>query len=186
MKMNNVEVNGKMVYIKPTKSKFHKSAFMMSEEIYNAFSKIGITREFIDLQIARNPLKLGQVAQISWVVNGKDFYFACSTQDRYVDNLGVITKVIEQESYAIRNGLKSFGQVMNQFRIGFDESEKIIQKSPREIIGVEKNCQDFEYITFKYKQKSKELHPDMESGNADSFKELNNSYEILKKEFDEK
>ena len=179
-----VMINGKKVTIKPTKSRFTKTAFQMSQEIYSALQKIGITKEFVDLTLCRNPLKSGEPAQISWRVNDKDFYFQCNKQDRYVDNLGVITKVIEQESYAIRNGLKTFTQVMNQFVIGFEEGgEKIL--SPREIIGVDSKCNDLEYIKFKFKQKAKELHPD-NGGNVNLFQKLNLSMEILEKELEEK
>jgi len=41
---------------------------------------------------------------------------------------------------------------------------------------------DLDYITFKYKQKSKEVHPDVEGGNADSFKELNHAFEEIQDE----
>lgn len=172
-------VNGKVVYIRPSNSTFKKSAFQIKEEILRDLKKIGITDEYIDLSLPRNPLKCGEPAQISWVVNGKDFYFQCSKQERYVDNLGVISRVIEQESYAIRNGLKSFGQVMNQFRLGYDETgEKI--KSPHDILGIPHSMKDIDYITFKYKQRAKELHPDNEKGDAEKFKELKEAYDQLK------
>ena len=152
----------------------------MSQEIYRDLEKIGITKEFIDLPIPRNPLKLGEAAQISWTVNKHQYYFSSNKQERFQDNLGVLAVVIKQESYSIRNGLKTFTQVMNQFAIGFDD-KKEKTKTPREIIGVEENSKDKEYITFKYKQKARTLHPDA-GGNAEEFRKLNEAYNEIMKE----
>lgn len=179
--VDEVMVNGKKIYIKPSKSRFQKTAFQMSQEIYYDLHKIGITQDFISLQLCKNPLRQGEPAQISWTVNGKEFTFMCNKQDRYLDNLGVISKVIAQESYAIRNGLKSFAQVMNQFSIGYDENKPKL-KTPREILGVASDCKDFDYIEYKFKQKAKELHPDVTNDDGKQFKELNEAFTELKKE----
>jgi hypothetical protein len=177
-----VIVNGRKVYIKAGRSNFTKTAFQLSQVIYDSFNQIGITKEFIDLPLPRNPMKEGEPAQISWKVNGKDFYYLSNKQRRYVDNLGVISVVIKQESYAIRNGLKTFAQVMNQFAIGYDE-DKPKTKTPREVIGVASDCKDFDYIEYKFKQKAKELHPDINKGDGNAFRELNEAFVEIKKEF---
>ena len=152
----------------------------MSGEIYNSLAKIGITEDFIDLPMPRNPLKRGELAQISWQVNGEDFYYKCDKQERFLDNLGVISKVIAQESYAIRNGLKSFGQVMNQFKIGYD-GHAPKTKTPREIIGIEESCKDLGYISYVYKKKAKALHSDT-GGSDKDMAELNEAFNSLKRE----
>lgn len=181
-----ISVNGSMVIIKSTISRFTKTAFVMSQEILKDLKKIGIDSSYVDLPIPRNSLSREEsTAQISWRANKEEFYYSCNTQERFVDNLGVIAKVIHQETYAIRNGLKSFGMVMNQFRLGFDgknPKEKVI--SPREILGIPDYINDIDYITFKYKDKAKELHPDMMTGDATKFKALNEAYEQLKKELE--
>ena len=55
--MTRIEVNGNSIYIKPTISIFKRTAYKISEDIYNAFEKIGIKPKFITLQLPRNPLK---------------------------------------------------------------------------------------------------------------------------------
>ena len=178
------EVNGEVVFINPTASRFSKSAFTISQEILHNLSKIGIKPNYVTLSIPRNPLKPKEPAEVGWVVNGEDHYFKCSTQDNYRDNLGVIGNVIHQEVYAIKNGMKSFGQVMNQFRLGYDETgEKIV--SPREVLGIPLDIKDIDYITYKYKRKAKELHPDS-GGDAEKFKELSEAYKKLKEELEGK
>ena len=69
---------------------------------------------------------------------------------------------------------------MNQFRIDYDPNAPRI-KTPREILGIPENMNDIDYITFKYKQKAKELHPD-KGGDSEEFKELNEAFIALKKE----
>ena len=177
-----VLVNGKKIYIKPGVSSFSRSMSSIRDDIYRAFERIGVTKEYIDLPIPRNVLKKDEPAMISWVVNGQDYFFECKTQDRYIDNLGVISKVIEQESYAIRNGLKSFGQVMGQFRLGWGGESVAPVKTPREVLGIPSNIKDLDYIMFKYKKMAKDSHPDTENGDAERFKEVNDAFEALKKE----
>jgi len=180
--MPSIEVNGRKIIIEPTRSRFKKTAHVIKQEIIHSLGRIGVTSDFIDLEIPRNPLKYGAPAQISWVINSEDFFYECNVQERYVDNLGVIAKVINQEMYAILNGLKSLGMVLNQFRLGHDESGTKT-KTPREIIGVPADIKDFEYIKYKYKSKAKELHPDA-GGNAEDFKQLNEAFTSIKKELE--
>ena len=175
-----IEVNGKTIFIKPTLSRFQKTAFQISEAIYSDFEKIGITEKYVDMAIPRNPLKRDMPAEISWYVNGENFYYKSDKQENYRDNLGVIGKVIQMESYAIRNGLKTFGQVMNQFRLDYNPDGPRL-KTPREIIGVEEICKDLDYINYKYKVKAKELHSD-KGGSDEDMKELNQAHETLKTE----
>jgi len=178
--MGMIEVNGKRISINTGVSIFKRSAFQIAEQIYHDFNRVGITKEFISLHLPRNPLKNGLLAELSWEVNGKKHYYKCDTQDRYVDNLGCISQVIRQDCYAIIKGMKSFGQVMNQFKLGYDEDGPKI-KSPREILGIPENMKDMDYISFKYKQLSKTHHPDV-GGDAINFKEINDAFIILKQE----
>ena len=180
--MGTIEVNGKRIYIKPTKSTFTKGCGSMQKGIYDNLARIGITKEYIDLPIPRNVLKLDEPAMINWKVNGKEYFYQSSKQERFIDNLGVLAKVIAYESYAIRNEMKSFGQVMSQFQIGYSEDGVKI-RSPRQILCLDDNCKDFEYITFRYKQKCKETHPD-NGGDVEEFKAVQQAYEELKKELE--
>lgn len=179
--MKYYEVNGKRIEIKPTNSRFAKTAYSIFQDILKSFKRIGITPEFINLTLPRNPLKNDLPAEVAWIVNAKDHYYMCNTQSNYRDNLGVISKVIEMDSYAIRNGMKSFAQVMNQYRLGYEPNgEKIL--TPREILGIHDSIKDIDYIDYIYKKKAKELHPDMPTGDTEKFKQVNDAYQQLKEE----
>ena len=169
------------IYIKPGKSHFNKrTAYQSSQIILEAFERVGLTHEYIKLTLPRYPDVKGLAAEVSWTINGEEFSYRCNSQKRYLDNLGVIANVIEMDTYAIRTGLKSFAQVMAQYKIGYDPNGIKI-RTAREIVGVDAGNKDFDYITYKWKQKAKELHPDVE-GSTQKMQELNGAYEELKKE----
>lgn len=174
--MERINVNGRNIYIKPGKSRYTKTAYQLSQMIYHDLERIGITRAFVELPIPRNPLSLSIPAEISWRVNGQEYYYKASRQERYVDNLGVIWKVINAEVYAIKNGLKEFGVVMNQFRLDYDP--KTIQKTPHEILGIDPTITDKEYIKYRYKQLAKLKHPDV-GGDPEEFKKIKDAYDKL-------
>jgi len=182
--MTKIKVNGREIIITPTKSTFRSSASEMSKKIYRCFEKIGITAEYIELNTPRNPLKKNEVAEICWYVNEEDFYYSCDKQERYIDNLGVIAKIIDQDTYAIRNGMKSFAQVMNQFKLGYDETG-IKDKTPREVLGVPDYMDDLNYIKFMYKKRAKEVHPD-QGGAPGDMEELTKAYQQIQDELEGK
>lgn len=180
--MPTIEVNGKTVHYSVSPYRSRNSIAYYKRKILEAFSKIGIEPPYLDVVFGGG---MGHTstdgwAEVTWTISNKDHSYKCSSQPRAVDNLAAIAQIIEVDSKAIRRGLKTFGQVMNQFRIGYDPDAPHT-RTAREIIGVPDSMNDLEYITFKYKQKAKELHPD-QSGDAEEFKELNEAYEQLKKE----
>lgn len=177
------EVNGKTIKVRVGKSRFSRTEYQLTESILSTLQKIGISSDYIDIPMPRDSYtkQKKKEAEIRWYVNGEEHYYRADKQDNYRDNLGVISKVIEMDVYAIRNGMKTFGQVMNQFKIGYDPSGKKI-RSPREILGIGPSVHDKEYITYLYKQKAKQLHPDTENGDAEKFKELKEAFDQLTKE----
>lgn len=183
--MEQVEVNGKVVDFKnsPYNAKNNISSYRI--KLTEALNKLGIEDRYIEVSFGggsgyREP----SWAKVTWYVNGQEHSYKCNSQQRDVDNLAAIAQVIEQDSKTVRRGMKSFGQVMTQFRIGFDpEADK--QKTAREIIGVPPDTYDLEYIKFKYRQKAKQLHSDA-GGDDSKMKELNEAYENLKKEIEKK
>ena len=180
--MPKIEVNGKTVYYKVSPYNARLSFANYKRKLLESFAKIGIEPPFLDVVFGGGMgyTSTNGWAKVSWIVNETEHEYKCDSQPRSVDNLAAIAQMIEADSKAIRRGLKTFGQVMNQFKLGYDsDSPKI--KSPKEIIGVPESTKDFEYISFKYKQRAKELHPDA-GGDTEKFKQLNEAYQTLKKD----
>ena len=121
-------------------------------------------------------------AKVTWMINGKEHSYKCNTQPRAVDNVAAISQIIEPDSKAIRRGLKTFGQVMNQFRLDYDPNAPRT-KTPREILGIPEHINDPDYIKYKYKQKAKKVHPD-QGGDAKQFRELKEAYDNIQKELE--
>jgi len=54
----------------------------------------------------------------------------------------------------------------------------------REFFEVSSDCKDLSEINKKYKQLSKTLHPDTDTGDEEKFKELNEAHKVLKRELE--
>ena len=181
--MPTLEVNGKVVNFTICRYNARKSIPFYSNRLRTALNKIGIDDQYIDIRFGggNGNWSTDGWAEIIWVVNGKEYNYKCSSQGNAVGNVAAIAQMIEQDSKAIRRGMKTFGQVMSQFQLGYDpQGPRTL--SPREILGLPADMKDWDYIRFKYHRKAKELHPDS-GGDADKFKELQTAFEDLKKEF---
>lgn len=172
-----IEVNGKKVEIKINKTHACSNIGKVRSNIYRWFSRIGITEEYISFDWSRYNHE-EPWAEIRWKVNEDEFYYKCDTQDSGQKCLAALQQLVHQEVIFIERGIKTFGQVMNQFRIGFGG---VIPKSSRKIIGVDEKMKDLEFIKFKYKQKVKDLHPDR-GGDEKKMQELNNAMKQLEGE----
>ncbi len=182
--MPEIEVNGNTVSFRISPYNSKKSIPYYKNIILTSMARIGVTEQYIDVRFGGGGgyTSVDGWAEVVWLINGKEHNYKCSSQNRAVDNVAAIAQMIETDSKAIRRGLKTFGQVMSQFRLDFkQDGEKIL--SPREILGVAVDNKDWDYINFRYRRKCKELHPDSETGNAAKFKELQGAFEDLKKEF---
>lgn len=180
--MPTIEVNGKRVEIKINKTNAGKNINAYKRDIMRWLDRIGITEEYISIEHSHYGYE-DPFAEIRWVVNNKEYYYKCSTQETATGCVAAIEQLVHYEVIFIERGIKTFGQVMNQFRIGYDPDSPR-QKTPREILGIPEHINDREYIKFKYKQKAKELHPD-KGGDADKFKGLKQAYDAILKELED-
>ncbi len=180
--MPTIEVNGQHVEIKINKTSASKNIGAYKRDTLRWLERIGITKEFISIEHSHYGYE-ESFAEIRWMVNDKEYYYKCNTQDTATGCVAAIEQLVHYEVIFIERGIKTFGQVMNQFRIGYDPDAPHA-RTPREIIGIPEHINDIEYIKFKYKQKAKELHPD-KGGNAEDFKDLQEAYSKLKKELKE-
>ena len=177
--MATIEVNGRHVEIKINKTSAGKNIGAYKRDILRWLERIGISKEHVSIEHSHYGYE-DPFAEIRWVVNNKEYYYKCNTQDNATGCVAAIEQLVHYEVIFIERGIKTFGQVMNQFRIGFDP-EAPHTRTPREIIGIPDSNNDLAYIKFKYKQKAKELHPD-QGGDPEQMQELNEAFEQIKKE----
>ncbi|NOR85901.1 hypothetical protein GQ473_07355 [archaeon] len=177
---NRIDVNGKVIHIKHCRYYARLSLAHYKRIIFDSLEQIGIESKYIDLQFGGGSgLRDSSWAELTWIVNGIEHKYRCDSQQCDVDNVASISQVIAQDIKSIRRGLKSFGQVMNQFQIEAPTGKR--EKTSREIIGVEASCMDIDYILFKYKQRAKKIHPD-KTGNQEEMQRLNDALAELDKE----
>ena len=158
---------------------FGRRALQYKNKIISALSKIGLISD--DIIIDLEPVAIKNVpASATWYSEGYRMYYSYKSAKRYVDNLYVVYKVIELEVADLLAERKTF----EEFLLDFVEKDDVehMRKEAREILGVEPDVLDMDIIDKKYKDLAKKYHPDMDEGDAEMFKKINNAHKILKRE----
>src|SRR3989344_8306621 len=158
---------------------YSRRALQYKNNIIDTLGKIGVTSDDIDLDI--EPVAIKNVpASVTWYAEGYRMYYSYKAANRYVDNLYIVSKVIEFEVIHLLDGKKTF----EEFLLEFSEKDDIehTRKEAREILGVGENCLDMDIIDKKYKELARKYHPDMPDGDTEMFKKINNAHKVLKRE----
>lgn len=161
------------------KNAHNRRAMQLKNNIFKLLTSIGINENDIDVPVENIAVKKAK-ASATWYYSGHRMYYSHNMQNKYVDNLHVLFKVIESESSLVLSEKKTFDDFITEFREDKDVEDK--RKEAREFFGVAHDLNDLEIITKKYKALAKELHPDMPSGDTEKFKQLNIAHKILKRE----
>ena len=158
---------------------YSRRALQYKNNIINILGLIGVTSDDIDLDIEPVAIK-NAPASVTWYAEGYRMYYSYKAANRYVDNLYVVSKVIEFEVAHLLQGKKTF----EEFLLEFAEKDDVehTRKEAREILGVEEDCLDMNLIDKKYKELAKKYHPDMPDGDTEMFKKINNAHKVLKRE----
>lgn len=161
------------------KDSFNRRALKFKNNITEQLRSLGVISD--DVIIDLEPVAIKKVpASASWYIEGSYCHFSYAGANKYVDNLYVVSKIIEFEVSAVLNEEKS----IEQFIADFTESHEVEEerKEARRLLGFEEDSLDFEEMHKAYKKMAKECHPDMEGGDIDKFKALNRAHKILKRE----
>lgn len=176
-----VRIRGKDYKINIVKDSSVRRARQYYNNIFESLRKIGLSSDYVDVTLENNPIKRIP-ASASWYIDGHHCHFSYSKMDKYVDNINVVSKVIE---LSVRELIE--GQItVEEFVFGFREDKDFKEKrdEAREFFGLEKDHIDLEVINAKYKALARELHPDMPTGDIDKFKKLNEHHKTLKRELE--
>ncbi len=160
------------------KDSYDRRALQFKNNIIAALKKIGLTENDIDIELPRIA-RLRGTAAASWYFDGRNMYLSYKNGATFVQNLYVVSKVIEAEVAALLAGEKMPEDFVRDFVE--DRDVEIQRKEARKILGVEENCIDIEVINKSYKQLAKQQHPDL-GGDLEKFKEINNAHKMLKRE----
>ncbi len=163
------------------KDSFNRRAQRVKNNIIESLKEIGLTDD--DIYVDLEPMAVRKLpASASWYVEGFHLHYSYKAGSKYVDNLFVVSKIIEFEVKAVLEGKKTIDEFIKDFTEKHDVEEE--RKNARELIGVDSDSLNLDDINKKYKLLAKDLHPDMPNGDTEKFKALNRAHKILKRELE--
>ena len=160
------------------KDSYDRRAIQFKNNIIATLKKIGLTENDVEIVLPKIA-RLRGTAAASWYFDGRNMYFSYKNCGTFVQNLYIVSKVIELEVALLSAGEKSSEEFVRDFTE--DRDIEIQRKEARKILGVEENCIDIEVINKSFKLLAKQAHPDL-GGDLEKFKEINNAHKMLKRE----
>lgn len=156
-----------------------RRAVQFQNNIITSLKKIGILDNDIEIPLERMAMRKIK-ASATWWIGDHRMHFTHNMQKNYVENIYVLSKVIEMEV----NRVLEEDITINDFILEFKEDKDVHQKrqEAREFFGCHHDETDFTIINEKYKLLARELHPDKPTGDTEKFKQLNVAHKILKRE----
>ena len=161
------------------KDSYDRRALLFKNNIIAALKKIGLTEDDVEVVLQKISRQKGTAAA-SWYFEGRNLYFSYKMAGNFVQNLYVVSKVIEAEVSLLLAEEKTVEDFVRDFAEDRDVEDQ--RQEARKILGVPEDCVDMEKITRSYKELAKQLHPDVENGDAEKFKKINNAHKMLKRE----
>lgn len=179
--METIKIKGHDIKFIPAKDNFNRRALQYKNKLITSLGELGVKRDQVDLELDGYCGRDAK-ASVTWFFEGHRMYYEVATQSRYVDNLFLVSQLIEKEVHLVMDGKKP----MTEFTIEFTEDEDVHdeRKAAREFFGLEHSHKDMTEINKKYKDLARTLHPDTPTGNVEKFKELNHHHKILKRELE--
>ena len=160
------------------KDSYDRRAIQFKNTIFATLQKIGISEDQAEIVLPRIA-RMRAPAAASWYFDGRHMYFSFRSGASFVQNLYIISKVIELEVAALVRGEKSSEEFIES--LAEDRNMEVQLKKTRKLLGGEENCFDLEIINKSFKSLAKQAHPDM-GGDLEKFKEINNAHKMLKRE----
>jgi|ETN02SMinimDraft_2_1059926.scaffolds.fasta_scaffold22120_2 hypothetical protein len=177
--MPQVKIKGYEFNAMIVRDSFTRRAQKFYNNIIKTLRAVGVTEDDIDMKLEPAPIR-NLPASITWYLDGHQLHYSYKAGTKYVENLYIISKILEFEVKQILAEEKT----MNQFILDFSEDDEVEhqRKEARKLLGVEEDSLDLELMNKKYKLLAKEAHPDMPDGDTERFKNLNRAHKIVKRE----
>jgi hypothetical protein len=157
---------------------YDRRAILFKNNIIESLKKIGVIEDDIEVSLQKVARLQGSAAA-GWYFDGRNMYFSYKFSNKFVQNLFIVSKVIELEVKAVLAGEITAEEFILHFSEDTDIEEKRLEA--RKMLGVPEDCLDFELINKNYKELAKKHHPDA-GGETEMFKIINNAHKTLKRE----
>jgi hypothetical protein len=177
--MEITKIKGHSINVVNAKDSFNRRALQYKNKLISALEKLGTVRDDIELEIGGNCGRKAK-ATVTWYYDGHRMQYENASQKRFVDNLCVVSQVIEKEVSLVLSEKKPLEEFIEEF--AEDEDVHDERKEAREFFGLEEDHKDINEVNRKYKEMAKTLHPDTPTGDVEKFKKLNHAHKILKRE----
>jgi hypothetical protein len=177
--MTIIRIKGYDINAMPITNSFDRRALQFKNNIISNLRKLGLTEDDVEIPLEKVAMKRAK-ASAEWYMEGYRLYYSYNSRIKFVENLYIVSKVIENEVNSLLNEQKTFQEFYKDFSEDDDVEEK--RKEAREILGVSHDSNNMEEINKKYKELAKKLHPDKEDGCLETFKKINNAHKVLKRE----
>jgi len=177
--MVKIKAKGYEFELKTVTSGYDRKAVLYANNICDSLKKLGLTPD--DVKVTIDILGNKNLpAFAEWYFDGHHLQYRYGGTNRFIDNLQIISRVIEMEVNELVLGKKTVADFVYDFTEEKDVKET--RNNAREILGVDPKENNLEVINKKFKELSRELHPDMPNGDLDKFQALNKAHKLLKKE----
>lgn len=177
--MNKIRIKGYDINLMPITNSFERRALQFKNNIISNLRKLGLTDDDVEIPMEKVAMKRAR-ASAEWYMDGNRLYYSYNSRKKFVENLYVVSKVIENEVNSLLNEKKTLDEFYSDFSEDEDVEEK--RKEAREILGVSHESNDIEEINKKYKELARTTHPDKENGCLETFKKINTAHKTLKRE----
>jgi hypothetical protein len=164
------------IHVPPIKDSFQRRSVLIRNKIVASLKRIDVPEDDIIIVMEMAAMK-NLPAEVTWYLDGYKLSFKYAACNKFVENLYVIAKLLEEEVAAIFREEKSLDDFINDFVEANDAKEQ--RKEARELLGVPADCMDMALITKQYKSLAKKIHPDMQGGDLEQFKALNHAHKLL-------
>jgi len=94
--MTTITVKGYEFNAFNVKDSFSRRAIQFRNNILESLKKLGLTEDDIDVPLETLAIKRAPASAL-WFIEGYRLYFSYSKAEKFVENLYVVSKVIEQE-----------------------------------------------------------------------------------------
>jgi hypothetical protein len=177
--MTLIKVKGHEIKSITIKDSANRRAIQFKNNILTTLRALGLTEDDVEIELERVAIKRTG-ASATWYFDGYRMHYSYNRAQKYVENLYIVSKVIEYEVLAVLAEEKT----IEEFIRAFSEEDEVEEEraAARELLGVPADCNDLDLINKTYKKLAKTAHPDMESGDTETFKALNRAHKILKRE----
>jgi len=177
--MVKIKAKGYEFELKTVTSGYDRKAVLYANNICDALKKLGLTPD--DVKVTTDILGNKNLpAFAEWYFDGHHLQYRYGGCNRFIDNLQIISRVIEMEVNELVLGKKTVADFVYDFTEEKDVKET--RNNARELLGLDPKENNLEVINKKFKELSRELHPDMPNGDLDKFQALNKAHKLLKKE----